>query len=310
MRALVVRRFGGLDGVELASWPAPIPGPGDVLVRVRAASLNPIDAKIRAGAMRGFVKIEPPYVSGRDFAGTIEDRGDGVGDLALDTLVVGVADLARGSHAGLVAVPRANVSAAPAGIDPVGAASLGVAGLSAFIPLVEMANVQAGQRVLILGGAGGVGTLGVQIAAARGATVYATTRPPRERLLRDLGASGIVDHTTDAIERLAPDFDVMFDTVGGELQRRAAHALKPGGQVVELTAAPVDPAWQRQDLTYRRAAVRADGGRLDKLMALVAAGTLKPVVGAVHDFEDWATAFRALEAGAVPGKIVLDLGAD
>ena len=309
MRALVVRRFGGLDAAEIASWPAPVPGPGEVLVRVRAASVNPIDAKLRSGAMRGFLKLEPPYVSGRDFCGTIDALGEGMRDLPLATLVVGVADLARGSHADLVAVPRAAVAPVPAGLDPVGAASLGVAGLSAYIPLVEMADVRAGQRVLVLGGAGGVGTLAIQIAAARGATVWVTTRPPRERLVRDLGAAGIVDHTTDAVEKRAPDFDVMFDTVGGELQRRAQHALKAGGQVVELTAAPVDPARQRKDITYRRAAVRADGGRLDKLMALVAAGTLKPVIGAVHALEDWQAAFRALEAGAVPGKIVLDLGA-
>jgi NADPH:quinone reductase-like Zn-dependent oxidoreductase len=306
MRALRLNAYGGPEVMSLDEVPVPMAGRGDVLVRVAAASINPFDWKLRAGMLRNFFPLTLPLSVGRDFAGVVTAVGADVADLAVGAAVAGTTQIERGgSHAEYTLAARTSIVPVAAGLDPVLAAAAGVVGLSAYIPLVEAAQVARGERVLILGGSGGVGAMAVQIAAGRGAEPWVTTRARHAAALRALGAAGVIDRERDDLAAQAGRFDVLFDTVGGAFQARMLPCLKPGGRVVALTAAPVDSTQRRSDVSYLPVTIRPDGGRLAAVMAMVAAGTARPVVAAVLPLVRWAEAYAQVERGDTAGKIVL-----
>jgi NADPH:quinone reductase-like Zn-dependent oxidoreductase len=306
MRALRLRAYGGPEGMGIDDVAMPVPGAGDVLVKVAAASINPFDWKLRAGILRAFFSPTLPVIVGRDFAGTVTAVGAEVSDLAVGAIVAGTTQLERGgSHAEYTLASRTTVVAIAPDLDPVVAAAAGVVGLSAYIPLVEVAQLARGERVLILGGSGGVGAMAVQIAARSGAEVWVTTRAPHAAALRALGAAGIIDRERDDLAAYAGRFDVLLDTIGGAFHARTVPCLRPGGRVVALTAAPIDAASRRADVTYLPVTIRPDGGRLAAVMAMVEAGTARPVVAAVLPFTQWAEGYARVERGDPGGKIVL-----
>jgi len=308
MRAWRVHEFGGPEALRLDTVPVPSPGPGEVLVKVAAASINPIDWKMRRGLLRDLIPIALPRALGRDCAGTVVAAGEGVTDLEPGIAAAGVADpMKHGTHAEYAVLPAAQVAPIPSGVAPEMAVSLCVSGLSAYIPLVEAAQLAAGQRVLIHAGAGGVGGLAVQIARHLGAEVIATCSAANRDYCIGLGASRVIDYTAGDFTASVSDCDVVLDTVGGETHVRSQKALKPGGVLVALMAAPVPSAPPREDIRIVAARIQATRARLAQLFAWAASGVLRSTAENRFPFERAMDAYRMSESGHARGKRVLTL---
>jgi len=291
MRAVRIHGYGGPEVMRIDDVPIPS---GEVLVRVRAASVNPIDWKIRRGLLRSMMPITFPRTLGRDCAGESDGK-----------LIAGVADArGEGTHAEYAVLPAAATAPVPAGLDAAAAASLCVAGLSAWIPLMEAAKVERGMRVLVHGGAGGVGSLAIQIARQLGAAVVATSS--QGEYCRGLGAERVIDYRTDDFREAGP-FDAVLDTVGGETHVRSQQALKPGGVLVALSATPVPAHQPRADVRIERPMIQATRERLERIFEWAASGKLRPQVARQFRLDEAHAAYAASEGGHGRGKIVLQI---
>jgi NADPH:quinone reductase-like Zn-dependent oxidoreductase len=274
--------------------PVPSPAAGQVLVKVKAASINPIDWKIRRGMLASMIPLTFPRTLGRDCAGEANGR-----------LIAGVADArGDGTHAEYVLLPETATAVVPAGLDAAAAASLCVAGLSAWIPLAEVANVQSGMKALIHAGAGGVGSLAIQIARALGATVVATSA--QVDYCRSLGAHEVIDYRKVDFAKTGP-YDVVLDTLGGEAHVRSQQALKTGGVLVALSATPVPAHTPRADVRVEKPMIQATRERLARIFEWAASGKLRPQVMRQFPLDEAHAAYAASEAGHGRGKIVLQV---
>lgn len=293
MRALRIHKYGGPEVVRIEEVEKPLAGPGQIAVRVRAASVNPIDWKMRRGLLANVLPISFPRILGRDCAGETESGG----------LVAGVADPRfDGTHAEYALLPVTQVAAVPAGLDAAAAASLCVAGLSAWIPLVEVARVAAGQRVLVHAGAGGVGSIAIQIARQLGAQVVVTASAANREYCMSLGAAEVIDYRTRDF-RTAGVFDAVLDTVGGETHRRSMAVLKPGGTLVALSAAPIPKGERRPDIRVAMAQIQPTRERLANIFRWAASGLIKAQVTRQYMLES--RAYEISESGHARGKIVM-----
>jgi NADPH2:quinone reductase len=306
MRAWRVHEYGGPEALRLDTAPVPSPGPGEVLVKVAAASINPIDWKMRSGYLRSIVQMALPRALGRDCAGTIVALGEGVTDLAVGQAVAGLADPTRhGTHAEYAVLPAVQIAPIPASVAYEMAASVGVSGLSAYIPLVEDARLAAGQRVLIHAGAGGVGGLAIQIARHIGAEVLATCGAANGAYCIELGATRVIDYATEDFVAAAPECDVVLDTIGGETHVRSHGVLKPGGVLVALSAAPIPSVPPREDIRVVGSRVQATRARLERLLEWAASGVIRSTVESRFPIERAPDAYRVSESGHARGKIIL-----
>lgn len=308
-RAVVVERFGGPEALAVRGRPLPVPQDDEVLVRVHAASVNPVDGKTREGQFPPVGAGRLPAVLGRDLAGTIETFGTRAHYMVRHgDPVFAFIDFDRGAQADYVIVNAIELCAIPPGIDMVAAAAIPLAGLTAWQGLFDHGGLQAGQRVLIHGGAGGVGQFAVQLARWKGAEVFATAGPGDQDLLRRLGATRAIDHTSERFEDIARDMDVVFDLVDGDTRARSWGTLRPGGILVSTLTAP-DPAEAARHKV--RAAphwlTRPNTAQLGAIGDLVADGTVAVRVVRTFPLEQVAAAQQALEQGNVGGKIVLTL---
>ncbi|HXU41384.1 MAG TPA: NADP-dependent oxidoreductase [Burkholderiales bacterium] len=296
MRALRIHGYGGPEVMRLEQAPKPVAKPGQVLVKVRAASVNPIDWKMRRGMMAKVFPIDFPRVLGRDCAGELEGG-----------LVAGVSDpRTDGTHAEYALLPADQAAPIPAGLSPEEAASLCVTGISAYIALVETARVSGGHRVLVHAGAGGVGSLAIQIARQLGCEVFATASPANHDYCRSLGALAVVDYKAQDFTTAIPPCDVILDSIGGETHRRSLKMLKPGGTVVALAAEPIPKASQkRSDVRDTMVNVRPTRERLQQLFQWAASGTIKPQVSHRFRPEDASKAYAISESGHARGKMVI-----
>lgn len=288
MRALRIHGYGGPEVMRLDELPLPQAGPGERLVRLAAASVNPIDWKMRHGLM----SVPLPRVLGRDGAGV---------DVATGERVLGIGSPGRdGTHAEYAVFARDSTAVVPEAIALESAAALGIAGLSAWISLVENAAIAPGQKVLIHAGAGGVGSLAIQIACLRGAEVWTTCSARNADWCRALGAHRAIDYAREDFAAYGRIFDAVLDTLGGPVHGRSAGTLKPGGVLAYLNAAPFQPAVQK-DVRVVPTEVRPTRERLDRLLGL---GLRAPVE---HRFplENGASAYELSRGGHVRGKIVL-----
>jgi NADPH:quinone reductase-like Zn-dependent oxidoreductase len=304
MRAVSQRAWGGPDVLEVVEVPRPDAGPGEVLVRVAAAGVNPADWKIRSGAVRRFG--EPPFTIGLDVAGVVEAVGDGVAGFRPGDGVFGNTYPPNGAYAEFVAVPHDRLALVPVGLDLVQAAALPTAALTAWQPLVRVAEVGAGQRVLVHAAAGGVGHLAVQIAKARGAHVIGTARAAKHAFLRGLGADELVDYTVEDFTEAVRDVDVVLDPIAGDYGPRSLRTLKPGGLLIDVRGTGPDRTEVRRladerGLRFVEFGFTPSGADL----AEVAAGGVRPVVDEVLPLEDAAKAHALSETGRAAGKIVL-----
>ncbi|MFB4300736.1 NADP-dependent oxidoreductase [Actinomadura sp. NTSP31] len=306
MRAVSQRTWGGPEVLEVVEVRRPEAGPGEVLVRVTAAGVNPADWKIRSGAVRK--GAEPPLTLGLDVAGVVEAVGDGVVGFRVGDGVFGSTFPPNGAYAEFVAVPHERLALVPVGLDFVQAAALPTAALTAWQPLVRVAGVGEGQRVLVHAAAGGVGHLAVQIAKARGAHVIGTARAVKHAFLRELGADELVDYTRDDFAEVVRDVDVVLDPIAGDYGPRSLRTLKPGGLLIDVRGTGPDRTEVRalaeeRGLRFVQFGFMPSGADL----AEIAASGVRAVVDEVLPLEDAAKAHALSETGRVAGKIVLAL---
>ncbi|WP_131787932.1 NADP-dependent oxidoreductase [Protofrankia symbiont of Coriaria ruscifolia] len=308
MRAISQHVYGGPEVLEVVEIDRPAPGPGEVLVRVSAAGVNPADWKIRSGLVRRFG--DPPFTLGLDLCGVVEAISGQTTRFAPGDVVYGCAFPPRGAYAEYVAVPADVLASAPPSIDRVHAAALPVAVLTAWQPLVRVAAVAAGQRVLIHAAAGGIGHLAVQIAKARGAYVIGTARAEKHDFLRDLGADELIDYTTVDFAAVARDIDVVLDPISGDYGSRSLDTLGPGGILLDVRGTGPDRHAVREQARKRGSrfvefGFTPSGADLEDIADLVEYGNLRVVVDQVFPLHDVVKAHEISETNRVKGKIVL-----
>jgi NADPH:quinone reductase-like Zn-dependent oxidoreductase len=309
MRAIVQHEWGGEEQLQYATAPRPEPLPTEILVRVEAAGVNPVDFYTREG-LAYMSALSLPFIPGWDVAGVVEAVGYGVTRFRPGDEVFGMPWFPRqaGAYAEYVTAPARHFAPKPASCSFDGAAALPLAGLTAWQMLVDVAGVSPGDRVLVNGAAGGVGHLAVQIAKRLGATVVATARAANHDFVRDLGADEIIDYTTTDVVATVEPVDTVVELVGGDVCIAMLDALRPGGLLISAQA-----AWT-PELTALAAArnvratwylVEPDPEGLASIAELVDAGDLRVHVGAVLPLSEARTAHRHLQDRTVTGKIVL-----
>jgi NADPH:quinone reductase-like Zn-dependent oxidoreductase len=310
MRAIRQDSLGGPDVLRVAEVARPEPGPTEVLVRVHAAGVNPVDWKTRAGG--GFLGA-PPFTVGWDVAGVVETVGDGVTRFAAGDRVFGMPRFPReaAAYAEYVTSPSRQLARTPDRLSDVEAAALPLAALTAWQALVDTANVQPGQRLLVHAGAGGVGHLAVQIAKARGAYVIATARASRHAFLAELGVDEAIDHTRQGVGQTVRGADVVLDLVGGETGLRSLPALRDGGLLISVpSSADVEPLREaaRERVRVTGILVEPDRRGMDAIAALVQDGLLRVRVAKTFPLGQAARAHELGESGQTGGgKLVLTI---
>ncbi|MGW4430728.1 NADP-dependent oxidoreductase [Streptomyces tendae] len=307
MRAVSQDVLGGPEVLKEVRRERPEPRPNEVLVRVRAAGVNPTDWKHRANG--GFLG-EPPFVLGWDVSGVVESVGIGVAAFRPGDEVFGMLSypFGHGSHAEYVAAPARAFTHKPSGIDHVQAGALPLVSLTAWQALVERADVQPGQRVLIHAAAGGVGHVAVQIAKARGARVICTASAGKHEFLRSIGADETVDYRETDFAEVVKDVDVVLDTIGGDTSLRSLRVLRPGGVVVSILPVGSDEFYKEADRLGVRAVrmlVDADRTGMEEIARLVESGKLRATIAQTFPLAEAARAHAEGETGRTTGKLVL-----
>lgn len=305
MRAVRFHGFGGPEVLVLEEVERPRPGPGEVLVAVQAASVNPIDWKIRDGSARTLAP-DLPRIPGFDVAGVVAEVGADVERLKVGEAVYGYLSLSRGgAYAEYVVAPQGELAPKPEGLDFVAAAAVPLAALTAWQALIETAGLEEGQTVLVHAAAGGVGHFAVQIAKARGAKVIATASAANHEFLRGLGADVVIDYRTQRFEEHVRDVDIVLDPLGGDTRTRSYGVLKPGGFLVSIVGAPPPAELSEHGLRGAGILVRPDAQGLEQLGELIAFGALRPEVSLVLPLSEAAQAHARSQEGHTRGKIVL-----
>lgn len=328
MKAFVVTRY-GTDGLRRADVPTPVLGGDDVLVDVRAASINPLDTMVRNGEFKQLLKYEPPFTLGHDVAGAVVEVGDRVRDFAVgDEVYARPRDLRIGTFAEFVAIDQADVALKPTSLSFAEAAAVPLVALAAWQALVDVAEVQPGQKVLVHAGAGGLGSTVVQVAKHLGAHVATTARGMDADKLRTLGADEVIDYTQSDFADLLDGYDVVLDSLGGTNLEKSLTVLGRGGIAISV-AGPPDPAFaaqlgrpllapvlrlmsrkvrrqaRKRGVRYAFFFMKADGARLTQLAALYDDGSLRPVLDRTFPFEETLDAVAYVEQGKANGKIVV-----
>ena len=305
MKAIVIDAYGDNGVVQLREVERPRPSAGEVLVRIQAAGVNPVDWKIRSGAGQR-MGMTLPIGLGGEIAGLVEELGEDVAAFEPGDAVFGI--IKSGGFADYAVAPAADLARKPDSLGSIHAAAVPLGGLTAWQAMFDTAHLAAGQRVLITNSSGGVGSLAVQIAKARGAHVTAMSSARNEAFVRGLGADAFIDYTAQPFEHAARDMDVVFDTVGGDTFQRAFKTLKPGGFLVTSVAFPTDED-QTRGVGVARVLCKPHGEQLAQMGAMVDAGELKPQVTTVLPLDQAREALEQSEAGRTRGKIVLQVAA-
>ncbi len=309
MRAARIHGYGGPEVLRIEQVPIPAPGPGQVRVRLTASGVNPLDWKVREGALRDIAPLPLPFTLGRDLCGVVDSSGPGTSRFRCGETVMGLTDWrSGGAFAEYAIVAESDLSAKPRGISHIEAAALPLAGLTAHATLTSQHAVRAGERVLVLGGAGGVGHLAVQLAKLRGAWVAATTSRHHLEFVRSLGADLVIErHRSDLAALLAP-VDRVIDTVGPTALAPIWNILKPGARIRSTVAAPAAPGADVGTYDTALVSISADSMLLAELAQLLADGQLRVEVQRVLSLSQTGDALALSQAGRVRGKIVLSIG--
>lgn len=307
MRAVSQTSFGDPGVLKLVDHPDPVPLPTEIVVRVKASSINPVDAYIRSGAFPLFG--QPPFILGWDVSGVVESLEPGVNRFAIGDEVYGMPLFPRAAnaYAEKVAGPSRHFAAKPKSLDDVHAAALPLVGLTAWQSLVDVARVAPGQRVLIHAGAGGVGHVAVQIAKAKGAYVISTASTGKLDFVRGLGADEVIDYRKVDFAEKVRDVDVVLETIGGDTAERSLRVLKPGGlfvTIVDRRNAALAEKTRKAGFKFAGVAVEPDYHGLEELARLVDEGKLKVHVAKTFPLEEAAQAHSFL-ATKPQGKVVL-----
>jgi NADPH:quinone reductase-like Zn-dependent oxidoreductase len=308
MQALLMTGYGASDVLRLEQVAAPAPAKGEVRIRVHAASVNPIDWKLRSGKLQKNFAVSLPYIPGRDVAGTIDAIGPGVARWKVGDSVIAVID--GGGFAEYVNAPAENIALKPSKLSFTEAAGIPTASLAAWRTLIGNADIKQGQRVLIHGGAGGVGSTAVQLASWRGAHVIATASAGNHEYLKSIGADEVIDYRTTAFEDVAKNIDVVLDTVGGDTLQRSPAVLRQGGTLLTIVGRQSAQACSERKLrcpSPSTATQAEPGEELAKLGQLFDSGVLKMSIAAEFPLAEAAKALELNEAGRTRGKIIVQV---
>jgi NADPH:quinone reductase-like Zn-dependent oxidoreductase len=303
MKAVQIHAFGGPEVLQYEDVPQPQPKANEILVRVHAAGVNPVDWKIR----EGFLSATLPMIMGIDFSGVVKSVGAGVTKYRSGDAVFGQVADESGSYAEYAVAMESDVARKPEGLDDIRAAALPVAGLVPWQALFEVANLTAGQTVLIHGAAGGVGSFAVQFAKWKGARVIGTASGAHVEQVRQLGADEVIDYRKTKFEEVARDVDVVLDTIGGETQERSWAVLKRGGVLVSLVQPPSAEKAAARGARGFFVRQKANGDQLAAIAGLVVKGTVKVNVETVLPLPEARQAQELSKTGHSGGKIVLEV---
>lgn len=304
MNAARIHQFGGSDVIHMESIDIPTPAPDEVLIQVGAASINPVDYKIREGQFPPVQADQLPLTLGRDLAGIVQAVGSRVGNVHKGDAVFSMVG-ADGSYAGYALVKASYVAPVPPKLDFATAASIPLAAQTAWQALFVHGGLQAEQSVLIHGASGGVGHFAVQLAKAAGATVYATASADNLEFLRSLGADLAIDYEAQHFENICQDIDLVVDLVAGETQERSWAVLREGGTLVSTLSEPKSERPEAQGKVGKFFLVEPDGEQLEKIANLIESGQVRPVLSKTFPLEEVAEAQDFLEHSHVKGKVVL-----
>lgn len=310
MQAVRFHAYGNPEVLVLEEVPQPQPGPGEVLIRVQAAGVNPLDWKVRAGHVKDWLPHQLPLIPGWDVSGVIEAVGPDVAGFQTGDPVIGMLDFKRdGAYAEYVAAGTGNLAPKPASLAPDQAAAVSLASLTAWQSLFEIAGLDSGQTVLIHAAAGGVGHFAVQFARWKGARVIGTASAQNAPFLQELGADEVIDYRSTGFEDEVREVDVVFDLIGGETQQRSWQVLKKGGILVATLGISSPETAKEYGVRGEGLLVHPDSAQLRQIAALIDAGDVKPMVTEVFPLSQAARAHELSQTGHVRGKIVLKVRA-
>jgi len=309
MKAVRFHTYGDPDVLRYEDAEQPVPGAGEVRIRVAATAFNPVDANIRAGFMQGPIPVTLPHTPGYDVSGTVDALGEGVDSVALGDAVVGFLPMvADGASAEYVVAPAETLTAAPAGIPLADAAALPSVGLTAWQALFELGELKAGQRVLINGAGGAVGGYAVQLAKQAGAHVIATASPRSRERVRRAGTDEVIDHaTTPVITAVTEPVDVLLNLapIAPEQFTALVALVRPGGAVVSTTVWMPAPSDEERGVRGVDVFLRSDAQQLARLVAMVDRGELRVAVDERVPLAELEAVHARAAAGRLPGKVVL-----
>ncbi|WP_182004240.1 NADP-dependent oxidoreductase [Acinetobacter lactucae] len=328
MKAAYISRYGKIDDVQINEQAKPSLTENSVLVKVHAASINPLDLRVLEGEFKAILPVSFPFILGNDFAGTVVEVGSNVTQFKVGDEVYAKTDL-NGAFAEYTVVQESSLALKPQNISMDQAAALPLVALTSWQALVEIAKVKAGQKVLIHAGSGGVGSIAIQLAKSLGATVATTTSAKNSGWVKELGADIIIDYKTMDFEQELKDYDVVLDTQGGKILEKSVNVLKRGGRLISISGPPehafaeaINPNWflkcvipmlswsirhkaKKRGVTYSFLFMQPSGPQLSKITELVEAGKIKPVVDQTYDFAQIKEALQYVNTGRSKGKVVL-----
>ena len=304
MKAAVFHEYGG--PVEIAEVARPKLQDSNVLVEVHAASLNPIDNILRAGFLRQMLELTFPHVKGYDVSGTVVEIGNNVKNVKIgDEVFARPNQMDAGSIAEFARIQEDELAIKPSNLTHEQAASVPLAGLTAWQALVTKGKIKEGNKVLIHAGSGGVGTLAIQIAKHFGTFVATTTSGKNVALVKELGADLVIDYTTQNFEDELSNCDLVIDTIGGETLARSFKVLKKGGKMVSIKSQDNDNLAQKYNVHFEWFFMSPDGKMLSELAGLISQGAIKTVIDSVFRMDQAAEAFDRLATGRAKGKIII-----
>jgi NADPH:quinone reductase-like Zn-dependent oxidoreductase len=305
MKAIQILRLGGPEVLSFDDVVDPVPGAGQVVIDIHAASVNPADWKVREGSYEDAPWLKLPHIPGRDFSGVVRALGEGVEGFTAGDEVFGITDQGQeGAYAEAIAMKASIIAPKPANLSHAETAAIALGALTAMVSLEDTAKLAKGETILIHGGAGGVGAMAVQLARLAGAHIIATARGANIDYVRGLGADQVIDYETEDFTKVAPKCDVVFDTIGGDIQAKSCDVLKPGGRLAWISRGPKDFS-PPSSVNLLRPNVKRDRAHLDRITALVMAGKLKPPALTLVPLADAAKGQEMRKNREVTGKVVL-----
>jgi NADPH:quinone reductase-like Zn-dependent oxidoreductase len=309
MKAIRIHNYGGPEVLQYEDAPRPKPQAGEVLIRVHATGVNPIDWKVREGHMKDFWPHKFPLILGWDLSGVVEELGPSPAAAArfkVGDEVYSLPDPTRnGAYADYIVVRESELALKPNSLHHIRAAAVPLAALTAWQSLFDTAQLQPGQRVLIHAGSGGVGHLAVQLAKWKGAYVFATASTKNKALLRELGVDEPIDYKQQRFENVARNIDIVLDTLGGETQERSWSVLKKGGILVSLVQPPSEDKAQELGVRAALLGARPSGEQLSEIAKIIDSGKLAPIINRIIPLSEARRAHELSQSGHSHGKIVL-----
>lgn len=307
MKAIRIHKYGGPDVLQYEDAPRPhVSAAGEVLVRVYAAGVNPVDCAIRAGRVQEIFSVSFPWTPGWDLSGVVEELGPDATKFNKGDEVFAIPDTTRnGAYAEYIVVRESDLALKPKSLHHIRAAAVPVAAITAWNALFDTAQLQPDQRVLIHGGAGGVGHFAVQLAKRKGAQVIATASAKNHELIHELGADEVIDYQAQKFEDVARKIDIVLDSIGGDTQERSWKVLKKGGILVSIVQPPSEEKAKSVGARGAMVQSRPDGAKLAEIAKIIDSGHLAPVINRILPLSEARRAHELSQSGHAHGKIVL-----